>query len=258
MQTIDPEKAIAYPFYFMDTIDWNILDTGKRCAKENMLIDAELLETLDPHALPILHFYDWAADSATFGYFVNPADYLDMEQVGKWGLDLAKRPTGGGIVFHLWDLAFSVLIPAGHPRFSENTLETYAFINNGVLSAVSSFLGNRPVLIPDDAPAPDASCTRFCMAQPTKYDVVLQGKKIAGAAQRKTKKGFLHQGTIALKMPSEHYLSTVLRPSKVLEAMMASTFPLLQPEDNIEEGRQALREELKIQFGKEHEYVTKR
>lgn len=236
----------------MDKIDWNILDTGTRLAVENMLLDAELLETLDPHALPILHFYDWDGDSATYGHFVRPSDFLNLSQARKFGLNLAKRPTGGGIVFHIWDLAFSVLIPAGHPQFSENTLETYAFVNNAVLAAVSSFLGSRPVLIPENAPAFDTSCTRFCMAQPTKYDVVMHGKKIAGAAQRKTKKGFLHQGTIALKMPSEEYLGAILLPeTKVLEAMLANTFPLLGEEENLNEGRRALREELENQFARE-------
>lgn len=238
----------------MNKIDWNILDTGTRLAEENMLLDAELLETLDPHALPILHFYDWAGDSATYGYFVRPSDFLNLSQARKLGLNLAKRPTGGGIVFHIWDLAFSVLIPAGHPQFSENTLDNYAFVNNAVLAAVSSFLDSRPVLIPENAPAFDPSCTRFCMAQPTKYDVVMHGKKIAGAAQRKTKKGFLHQGTIALKMPSEEYLRAILLPeTKVLEAMLANTFPLLREEENLNEGRRALREELENQFAREHE-----
>lgn len=96
------------------------------------------------------------------------------------------------------------------------------------------------------------------MARPTKYDVVLNGKKIAGAAQRKTKKGFLHQGTIALKRPSREYLSTVLLPgTKVLEAIEAHTFPLLQEQEDLEKGREALKYELQNQFTKEHAYVTK-
>lgn len=243
----------------MDKIDWNILDTGAASAEENMLLDAELLETLDPHALPILHFYDWAGDSATYGHFVNPADFLNLQQAKKLGLNLGKRPTGGGIVFHIWDLAFSVLIPAGHPQFSENTLDNYAFVNNRVLGAIDAFIGNQPELIPENAPAFDTACTRFCMAQPTKYDVVLQGKKIAGAAQRKTKRGFLHQGTIALKMPSEDYLRKVLLPeTKVLEAIQAHTFALLENEEDLEEGRRALREELQNQFAREQDYDTKR
>jgi lipoate-protein ligase A len=47
------------------------------------------------------------------------------------------------------------------------------------------------------------------MARPTKYDVMLQGRKIAGAAQRKTKAGFLHQGTIALLCPDPELLGAV-------------------------------------------------
>jgi len=237
--------------------NWNILDTGLGSAGENMRIDAELLENLDQHTLPILHFYDWQGDCATYGYFVDPSDFLNLEAASERGLNLAKRPTGGGIVFHIWDLAFSILIPAGHEHFSENTLENYAFVNNGVLAAVSSFLEKKPELIPVDAEPLDASCSRFCMAQPTKYDVVLQGRKIAGASQRKTKKGFLHQGTIALQMPSEEYLESVLRKdTKVLEAIKAHTFPLLNEGDDLEEGRLALREALIQQFTKEHSYVT--
>ena len=224
-----------------------------------MLLDAELLDTLDQHTLPILHFYDWEGDCATYGHFVNPRDFLNLEEVDRRGLQLAKRPTGGGIVFHIWDLAFSILIPSNHDYFSENTLDNYAFVNNAVLSAVTTFLAGRPKLelIGEDAKALDPSCTRFCMAQPTKYDVVLQGRKIAGAAQRKTKKGFLHQGTIALKMPPEDYLRAVLLPeTQVLEAIQANTFPLLGPDEDLQEGRMALREALQNQLTREHVYET--
>ena len=240
------------------SIEWNILDTGTRSAEENMRLDSELLETLDQHALPILHFYDWDRDSATYGYFVNPSDYLRLDKVEEKQLSLAKRPTGGGIVFHVWDLAFSILVPSHHPHFSENTLDNYAFVNNAVLAAVSSFLDDRPQLIPCNAEALDSNCTRFCMAQPTKYDVVLNGRKIAGAAQRKTKKGFLHQGTIALQMPPQSYLEEILLPgTKVFEAMQANTFALLGPYDDIQEGRENLKQALQDQLTKEHEYVTK-
>lgn len=244
---------------FMTNPKWNILDTGVHSAEENMRIDAELLETLDPYALPILHFYDWDGDSATYGYFVKPSDFLNLDGVEKRGLQLAKRPTGGGIVFHVWDLAFSVLVPAEHPQFSEKTLDNYAFVNNSVLAAVSDFLKNRPALelIQKDAPALDASCERFCMAQPTQYDVIFQGRKIAGAAQRKTKRGFLHQGTIALKMPPREYLEDVLLPNtKVREAIELRTFALIDQEDDIDLARRDLRVQLENHLTREYEYVT--
>lgn len=243
-------------------VKWNILDTGVHTAEENMAIDQALLEELDPSTSPLLHFYDWQQESATFGYFVDPSRYLNLEEAKRRGLCLARRPTGGGIVFHIWDLAFSVLVPAGHPFFSENTLENYAFVNRRVLSAVSAFLSqgaarSMPLeMIRSDLAAPDTSSQRFCMAQPTKYDVVVQGMKVAGAAQRKTKKGFLHQGTIALKVPPTDYLAAVLLPkTRVLEAMMARTFPLIDANDSIADARWILKELLKKHF-EEHEDET--
>ena len=80
-------------------------------------------------------------DSATFGYFVNPGKFLDLDHVREKGLNLARRPTGGGIIFHLWDMAFSVIVPAHCPEFSMNTLDNYAFVNCVVLEAVGEFAG---------------------------------------------------------------------------------------------------------------------
>lgn len=239
---------------------WNFVDTGCKTAEENMRLDADLLAQLQPNDLPIFHCYEWKEDAATFGYFVNPSDFLDLASVKEKKLQLARRPTGGGIVFHLWDLAFSILIPSGHKNFSQKPLENYAFINRVVLFAAQEFLENRScfeLTVQDGFPL-DNYCQRFCMAQPTKYDVVWKGKKIAGAAQRKCKNGFLHQGTIALKMPNKEYLSSILlQGTKVLEATLAHTFPLLTPEDNLQEGRKILKNLLQKHLLESDTYVYK-
>ena len=222
--------------------DWEIIDSGVQPAKENMRLDAEMLEKAGGFSRPVLHHYEWQKPSATYGYFADPGMLLNLDNARGLGLDLAKRPTGGGIIFHLWDLAFSVLAPAHCPVFSQNTLENYAFVNNAVLASVKAFLnGNPPLsLTPDDFTEWDASCSHFCMAKPTKYDVMWEGRKVAGAAQRKTRAGFLHQGTIALVMPSVEYLSSVLLPgTQVLQAMQYHTCPLLGPSATEAEMREA-------------------
>ena len=232
---------------------WEILDTGKRSAQENMEIDAYLLDTLGDKRDPILHFYEWEGDSATYGYLTNPKDYLDEEGVARSGLSLARRSTGGGIVFHTWDFAFSVLVPAECKFFSMNTLENYAFVNEAVRLAVQTFLGSSLLeLTPVDFQEADSACQRFCMAKPTKYDVVLEGRKIAGAAQRKCKQGFLHQGMIALQVPPEEYLDTVLKKgSQVKEAILKNTFPLLDKgsgESEMKNARHQLKELIQQNF----------
>ena len=227
--------------------DWKMIDTGRQSAEENMLFDTALLEQADSFSRPILHFYEWLKESATYGYFLDPSQFLNLEKAQQLSLQLARRPTGGGIVFHIWDMAFSVVVPASCGEFSWNTLANYAFVNHAVLSAVKEFLNDQMplTLTSEDFVSRDPRCSHFCMAKPTKYDVVWEGKKIAGAAQRKTRKGFLHQGTIALVPPHIEYLDQILLSgSQVRDAMLAHTFPLLKEssqESEIAVAKQRLR-----------------
>lgn len=233
-------------------MNWKIVDTGTASAEKNMEIDAALLEALGQE--PILHLYEWEGDSATYGYFVKPADFLNLQGAKKQGLKLAKRPTGGGIVFHVWDFAFSVLVPATSTHFSSDTLANYRYVNGVVHTAVEEFLQTKEEmeLIPSDAASLDGSCARFCMAKPTKYDLTVGSKKIAGAAQRKCKQGFLHQGTIALTLPPDEYLDEVLLSgTRVKEAMLAHTFPLLGEQatpDKIKQSKKELSNLLQKHF----------
>ena len=214
------------------------IDTGKRSAEENMELDCALLEDLGYCSDLILHFYDWENPSATYGHFIKPEEYL---QEGK--LDLAKRPTGGGIVFHVTDFAFSVLVPKDHPGYSENTLENYAFINKKVIEA----LGGGE-LLPHEPEALDKASMSFCMAKPTRYDVMIEGRKVGGAAQRRTKDGYLHQGTIFLKKPSEEFLRSILLPgTRVLEGMEENSHAFAE-EASLEEARERIKQRLKEVF----------
>lgn len=210
-------------------MEWKIIDTGVDKAEVIMQKDQDLLETISQEKNPILHFYEWEGPSATYGYFLHPKQFFSMEGIAKTGLQIARRPTGGGIIFHLWDFAFSALIPASHPAFSQNTLQNYATINLCVLSAVEEFLEVRGCeLTEEDGQILGEGCANFCMAKPTRYDVMLGGKKVAGAAQRKTKDGLLHQGSLSLVMPSKEFLQEVLLSElNVVEAMSRFTFPLL-------------------------------
>jgi lipoate---protein ligase len=231
---------------------WKHLDTGVRTASANMELDAALLSDLKDEKDAILHLYDWEQDAATFGHFIDPENFLNMTGVLKNKLDLAKRPTGGGIVFHNCDLAFSVLVPAVSSHFSQNPLDNYLFVNQRVVWAIEQIIQTPAHLLPDEPLPLDDSCRNFCMAKPTKYDVMIQGKKIGGAAQRKTRNGFLHQGSISIGFLPISYLHEVLAGgTKVLEAMRQNSFALLGSKwtlKELNEVRSELRELLKKAF----------
>lgn len=221
-----------------------VFETGEKTAQENMEMDRVFLETLDPSGPPILHLYRWEKPSLTYGYFVKLEEFVDLKEMQARGLEAARRPTGGGIVFHIWDLAFSFLLPAGHPSFSLSPLSNYHLVNSAVLQAVQEVFSLPSSLLEEDAKAEDAACSRFCMARPTKYDVIWEGRKVAGAAQRKTKAGFLHQGTISLGSPDFSLLEAVLLSSSVQEAMRAVTFTPLGKRAVGEEIRREIEEKL--------------
>ncbi len=229
-----------------------VIDTESSSAESNMSRDAQLLDSLEEE--PILHLYGWERPSATYGHFIDPAGYFDMEAIKRREISLARRSTGGGIVFHIWDYAFSFLMPSSHPYFSTNTLDNYRFVNEIVLEVIKKlFLIDDCIhLIADDFPAKGPSCSHFCMARPTQYDVVYKGVKIAGAAQRRTKKGYLHQGTISLASPDEALLRELLiSGNEVVSAMEEYTFAPLGKSpstDLLAEARSSLRDALKIAF----------
>lgn len=209
--------------------NFQVIDSGTKNAHHHMSLDQELLNNLKNCKVPILHFYDWLQDTATYGYFIAPDKYLNMDAVKKYRLDLCKRPTGGGIVFHLTDFAFSILLPSTHSGFSLNPMENYSYINQLIKEAILKFSGisSKVDLLQRDHVENFTDAKNFCMAKPTKYDILLDGLKIGGGAERLTKFGLLHQGTIALTLPQDDYLKEILKSEMILSCMKKNSCLLL-------------------------------
>lgn len=206
-----------------------IIESGIQSAHVLMAKDEQLLNQVQR---PILHLYEWDGPSLTYGYFSDPSKYLNADAIQKYGITLARRPTGGGMIFHLTDCAFSFVVPAHTPFFSTNTLDNYAFVNGLVAQALAPFLpsAEQAELLKQE-PVCQSACQNFCMAKPTQYDIMVNGKKIGGAAQRRTKQGFLHQGSISLALPSLSFLKEILNNEEIIHAMQQHTFCFLSQEE---------------------------
>lgn len=231
-------------------ISLHVIESSPASAESIMATDAFLLSTLTPDGPVILHLYEWNGPCLTYGHFTDPAKYLHPYAALELGLQMARRPTGGGIIFHLTDLAFSILIPANHPGFSLNTLENYAFINERISNVVSEFSSGRqtPVLYKQDSGSLSVERYPFCMAKPTRYDLLINGKKIGGAAQRRTKQGLLHQGSLSLVPTPESVLKTVLKEKlQVMHAISDQAGYLLEDNDQyrLDQARLTLRDLIK-------------
>lgn len=191
---------------------WKVIESGKMHPEEAMAKDAALLGDLDQNNPSCLHFYEWEGPSLTYGYFTDPSRYLNYDALNKHGIRIGRRPTGGGMIFHFSDFAFSVLLNASHFSLSMNPLQNYAYINLKVAKAIFRFSGGivQPDLLQEEPTCSKNECLPFCMAKPTRYDIFSDGKKIGGAAQRRTKQGLLHQTSLNLLYPSFDLIREIL------------------------------------------------
>lgn len=193
-----------------------LIESGAKSPSWNMEADQAALENVTE---PFLRFYEWEVPSITYGYFVDPWEFFHEERLKKEKIALARRPTGGGIIFHQDDLAFSLVVPSTHPFYTLNSLPSYQKINRLILQAIS-----LPChLLETSKEAPRGG---FCMAKPTHYDILFAGKKVGGAAQRKTKRGLLHQVSLCLKLPDREWLNKILKERQMIEMIYQASFGL--------------------------------
>ena len=173
------------PFDSIEVID----DPVPRGGALNMALDEVLLDGLRTRAL--LRIYRWANPAVSFGCFGRlgevTARWPDREAVRRW--------TGGGIVEHSDDLTFSLMVPRELALFGLPVAESYRFIHCAVASALSK-AGCARASLQVDATGEKALASGACFENPVMHDLMLAGQKVAGGAQRRTRRGLLHQGSI--------------------------------------------------------------
>ena len=171
-------------------------DASPHSAAMNMAIDEALFEIADA---PTIRFYRWDHPALSFGYFGKFSDVQNLAQ----GRDLVRRWTGGGIVFHGKDLTYSIVIPSSDQVFNNSSLSIYQDVHRAIqralvkralpaeLAPVAALYERRT----NHAAVIDRRYSE-CFANPVAADVMLNGRKVAGAAQRRTRRGLLQQGSI--------------------------------------------------------------
>jgi lipoate-protein ligase A len=168
-------------------------DDVSHSAAMNMSIDEALLESA---TLPTIRFYHWGSPALSFGYFGKFSDVA----IYAAKRDLVRRWTGGGIVFHGDDLTYSIVIPASDPVFDQSSIVIYEKIHRRLAHALNG-IGKSAELVgsarcADSRKLSGQRGVPTCFANPVRADVMMDGRKIAGAAQRRTRRGLLQQGSI--------------------------------------------------------------
>lgn len=135
---------------------------------------------------PVLRLFRWAEPSVSIGYFVPWREAAAAAP----GLPVCRRWTGGGVVVHDGDFTFSLAAPRTDPWAQLRPEESYRVLHLALAAALRA-AGRAAELVDTDRRGGTA-----CFAGPVRYDILQEGRKIAGGAQRRTKRGLLHQGSV--------------------------------------------------------------
>jgi lipoate-protein ligase A len=166
---------------------WLLLRERKNAADYNMALDEALLQFAPKLGRPVLRFYGWLEPAVTFGYSQR---YAEIEKLTA-SRPLLRRPTGGGLVPHEADWTYSLIFPPGHFWYRYKAVESYRRAHEWIRDAFAKM--NVAATL---SPASQKEIPRQCFIGAEKDDVLWQGRKIAGAAQRRTRSGLLIQGSV--------------------------------------------------------------
>lgn len=169
---------------------------------QNMMIDEQLLEAaVQGETIPVLRFYTWAPPAVSLGRFQDEETSVNREACGRLGIDIVRRITGGRAVFHNKELTYSIIARTDNPLFPSSVIGAYKIIaegllgglrNLGVSAEMVSRSGRYASLVRKDVREP------ACFSSPSWYELLVQGRKIIGSAQRRVGGAFLQHGSILI------------------------------------------------------------
>jgi lipoate-protein ligase A len=200
---------------------------GPHDAPANMARDAVLLERAAAGALPgtVLRLFTFAPAGITLGRAQVATNELDLARLERDGVRWATRPTGGRAIWHEEEWTFSLvttLTPAG---WAMTPAAAYERTGRLLASAFQS-LGVPAVLAAGGPRGPGAPRARAgaappCFASTARHELVLEGRKLAGIAQRAVRGALLQQGSLLLGDTHARLADYVAVPDAEREALRA-------------------------------------
>src|SRR5215468_5779833 len=177
---------------------WKLIIDGARDGASNMSIDVALLEEIEasPEPRTVVRFYGWQTPTISLGRNQKIERAVDAVYCRANGIDIVHRPTGGRAVLHDDELTYAVIsndseafgdmIYGNYKRVSEALRLGY---NRLGVPAILAPETRKPSSITEDGDPP-------CFASPSRYELMVQGRKIAGSAQRRIRRSFLQHGSL--------------------------------------------------------------
>lgn len=186
---------------------WYFINSGKCSPAYNMALDEALLDWHSKGEIPpTIRFYGWDPATLSIGYFQKVDKEINLEAVEKYQLGFVRRPTGGRGVLHEHELTYSVVVSEDHPQMPTGVTEAYRVISEGILEGFKGLGLDAYFAIPktkEERENLKRPRSAVCFDAPSWYELVVEGRKVAGSAQTRQKGVILQHGSIILDLDKE-------------------------------------------------------
>jgi lipoate-protein ligase A len=153
----------------------------------NMARDLELLQ----RAEPVVRVYGWQPACVSLGY-AQPEGLVDPLVARQEGVDVVRRPTGGGALLHdEVEATYAVVLPRAMVPSDMGT--SYRLLSSGVVHALESW-GIEASFV--EGVGGDAN---NCYLREEGISIAVAGRKISGGAQKRTRDAVLQHGTLLVR-----------------------------------------------------------
>jgi len=192
--------------YFPGT--WRHINSQSSSGAINMAIDEALLAAFAPeNSQPVLRTYGWHPAALSLGRFQDAAEVLDLELCRNDSIDIVRRVSGGGTIFHTDELTYSIVC-SPHQIPSATSVKDSFRVLTGFLITFYRTLGLNARYAIDTVSDSERLGTRtaFCFAGKETFDILVDDKKIGGNAQRRLKNVIFQHGSIPIINRAQHGL----------------------------------------------------
>ncbi|MEH7224808.1 biotin/lipoate A/B protein ligase family protein [Bacillus sp. JJ1566] len=207
---------------------WRFIDSGHCSPAFNMALDEALLDWNSEGKIPpTIRFYGWNPATLSIGYFQKVEREIDLDAVKKYGLGFVRRPTGGRGVLHDQELTYSVIVSEAHPEMPKTVTEAYRVISEGVLQGFRNLGLDAYFAVPKTAEEREGlknPRSAVCFDAPSWYELVVEGRKVAGSAQTRQKGVILQHGSILLDIDEDKLFDLFKYSSERLRERMQRNF----------------------------------
>ncbi|HET6418956.1 MAG TPA: lipoate--protein ligase family protein [Geobacteraceae bacterium] len=202
------------------------MDTGPLDGPTNMALDEALLTSFDPAvSSPVFRLYGWNPPAFSIGRFQDADKTLDSVKCRDAGIDTVRRMTGGGLIYHADEITYSIVCAQKHISGISSVKETFRKLCAFLLHVYRK-LGLDAAFAVDRnfRGARLGRRTAICFAGKEEYDIIVEGRKIGGNAQRRIREVIFQHGSIPLSNCLGEAMSYVLESEKpaLLEQETAS------------------------------------